>query len=311
MRRFKNILLIYDQSENILERVVTLTKNNQAKLTIIDIVKELPWDMQMLITMMTPQELQERLIKKLQEQLTQVAEPIRDSGIQVFTRVLVGTPFMEIVRDVLRNERDLVIMSSERRGKLREHLFSSMAIHLMRKCPCPVWVIKPDQQKQFTTVLAAVDPDPTDAVRNGLNSKIMGLATSLARNEKCELHVVHAWQVIDEIDLINLTELSPIEVEELTAKTKDKHANLLNNLFEKCDFSGMNLQVHLIKDSAEMAIPDLAKRVNADVLVMGTVCRTGIEGFFIGNTAENVLREVDCSVLTVKPEGFVTPIKLS
>jgi nucleotide-binding universal stress UspA family protein len=45
-----------------------------------------------------------------------------------------------------------------------------------------------------------------------------------------------------------------------------------------------------------------------DLLVMGTVCRTGISGFLIGNTAEEVLNQIDCSVLTVKPEGFVTPV---
>ena len=43
---------------------------------------------------------------------------------------------------------------------------------------------------------------------------------------------------------------------------------------------------------------------------MGTVCRTGIAGFFIGNTAESILQQVDCSVLTVKPDGFVSPVVL-
>jgi nucleotide-binding universal stress UspA family protein len=47
-----------------------------------------------------------------------------------------------------------------------------------------------------------------------------------------------------------------------------------------------------------------------DLLVMGTVCRTGIAGFLIGNTAEEVLNQVDCSVLTRKPVGFVTPVTL-
>jgi len=43
---------------------------------------------------------------------------------------------------------------------------------------------------------------------------------------------------------------------------------------------------------------------------MGTVCRTGVAGFFIGNTAEMVVQEIDCSVLAIKPDGFVTPVKL-
>jgi len=45
-----------------------------------------------------------------------------------------------------------------------------------------------------------------------------------------------------------------------------------------------------------------------DLLVMGTVCRTGSPGLIIGNTAERVLDSVKCSVLTVKPAGFVSPI---
>jgi len=42
---------------------------------------------------------------------------------------------------------------------------------------------------------------------------------------------------------------------------------------------------------------------------MGTVCRTGIPGYFIGNTAESILSEVSCSVLTLKPEGFISPVE--
>jgi nucleotide-binding universal stress UspA family protein len=41
---------------------------------------------------------------------------------------------------------------------------------------------------------------------------------------------------------------------------------------------------------------------------MGTVARTGIPGLLIGNTAEGVLNQVDCSLLALKPEGFVSPV---
>jgi len=41
---------------------------------------------------------------------------------------------------------------------------------------------------------------------------------------------------------------------------------------------------------------------------MGTVGRVGIPGFFIGNTAEEILKRVECSVLAIKPAGFVSPV---
>ena len=47
-----------------------------------------------------------------------------------------------------------------------------------------------------------------------------------------------------------------------------------------------------------------------DLVVMGTVARAGIAGMLIGNTAERVLRKLPCSVLTVKPDGFVSPVRL-
>jgi nucleotide-binding universal stress UspA family protein len=43
---------------------------------------------------------------------------------------------------------------------------------------------------------------------------------------------------------------------------------------------------------------------------MGTVARTGVAGLFIGNTAEAILEQIECSVLAVKPEGFETPVSL-
>jgi len=46
------------------------------------------------------------------------------------------------------------------------------------------------------------------------------------------------------------------------------------------------------------------------LVVIGTVGRSGVPGLLIGNTAEKVLSTVDCSVLTLKPEGFETPIEV-
>jgi nucleotide-binding universal stress UspA family protein len=43
---------------------------------------------------------------------------------------------------------------------------------------------------------------------------------------------------------------------------------------------------------------------------MGTVARTGIPGFIMGNTAETILNQIDASVLAIKPPGFGTPVTL-
>ena len=67
---------------------------------------------------------------------------------------------------------------------------------------------------------------------------------------------------------------------------------------------------HLVKGSARKEVPALAKELAVDCIVMGTVARTGVRGFIMGNTAETILEQIDCSVLAVKPEGFLTPVTL-
>jgi universal stress protein E len=64
----------------------------------------------------------------------------------------------------------------------------------------------------------------------------------------------------------------------------------------------------VIEGNAEDVILSLAREKHIELIIMGTVGRVGVPGLFIGNTAEEVLRQVDCSVLTVKPDGFVTPV---
>jgi universal stress protein E len=72
-------------------------------------------------------------------------------------------------------------------------------MHLMRKCPCPVWVMKPTRRERFHRILAGVDPSFADEEENLLNIKIIDLATSLAKMDQSELRIVHAWNFRTEL----------------------------------------------------------------------------------------------------------------
>lgn len=71
-----------------------------------------------------------------------------------------------------------------------------------------------------------------------------------------------------------------------------------------------DIQTHIERGEAWQAITAVEKAHNIDLIVMGTIDRAGIPGFFIGTTAETVLRQVNCSVLTIKPSQFVSPVTL-
>ncbi|CSA27563.1 universal stress protein family 1 [Vibrio cholerae] len=67
--------------------------------------------------------------------------------------------------------------------------------------------------------------------------------------------------------------------------------------------------IHHLHGKPDELIPEWVTAENIDILVMGTLARTGIAGFVIGNTAENIVQSIECSLVALKPEGFVSPIK--
>jgi nucleotide-binding universal stress UspA family protein len=171
--------------------------------------------------------------------------------------------------------------------------------------------MKPNQPKQLSRILAAVDPNPIDEERNALNYKIMDLATSLALRERCELLVIHTWTFPMEARLRGMSRnLPPEKIDQWIEGTKNHHKGSLVNFLQHYDFKNLNHQVYFLKGAAGKLIPELIKIREVELIVMGTVCRTGVPGLLIGNTSERILRQVDCSVLTVKPDGFITPVKL-
>jgi nucleotide-binding universal stress UspA family protein len=126
--------------------------------------------------------------------------------------------------------------------------------------------------------------------------------------DEAELHVVHAWSMPGESLLRGpFTPQSRAEVDDRLAAEEERRAELLDRLLRGLGAGSQPPKAHLIHGEARAVIPALARDLDIDLIALGTVCRTGLPGLLMGNTAEEVLRQVDCSVLTVKPEGFSCP----
>ena len=100
------------------------------------------------------------------------------------------------------------------------------------------------------------------------------------------------------------------KVDAMVADRRDASAEAFNEFVDQFDLSDIKASKKLIHGEPGDVIPPLAKREGIDLIIMGSVARTGIAGFLIGNTAERILQDVDCSVLAVKPESFETPVEL-
>ena len=307
MKRFKNILYHADGNHSTAEslgRAVKLAESNNAKLTVMDVIaeSELAADVERRYQL----DLQDLLRQRRLEQLEALVEPFTNDGLSIRIQVISGKPFIALISEIQRNGHDLLIKPPHLSEGLTERLFyGSFDLHLLRKCPCPVWIDRPESAHPYRQILAAVDP--TDESCPELNRLILDLASSLAERESAQLHVVHAWQMPGESILRSgRARISHTELEKLLTDTEQSHRERLNELVECYGLK----QIHLLKQRPAKAITSLADQFEADLIVMGTVGRTGLPGLIIGNTAEDVLQTTHTSVLAVKPKGFVSPVTL-
>ncbi|OAH99130.1 hypothetical protein A1353_21190 [Methylomonas methanica] len=314
MKRFKNILYVaefaVDQSLAI-ARVIALAENNQARLTFLHVVEQPR--LGALLDLFTPEQIDMQLREQERHKLEALV--LGYSSVNpVDLQIRIGSPFIEIVRQTLDGDHDLVIKLARGGQGIQGHLFGSTDMHLLRKCPRPVWLMRPAEKANYAKIMAAVDFDPwsPDGADDSLNRRILELASSVALSDFAELHLVHVW---DSMLSAWAGEIPYKTVETQIEAERARYQSGLDDLAVKLRhwigdeaYNYLSPRLHLIRGSARDDIPALAARLDVNLLVMGTVARTGIKGLIIGNTAEVILNGILCSVLAVKPDGFVSPL---
>lgn len=280
-------------------RVGQLAAQNQARVTLFGTVVE-PTRLQRLLH---TAEFEQKLIDAERQALDERLERCRSLTGDADTEVLIaiGDPAQSIIEQVQLAGHDLVVVTTD-----AEHPQPAAFKRLLRKCPCPVWVLRPNRERK-QRILAAVNPDPSEA---GLNTTVLEVAACIADLDDGELHVVHAWELYGESAMRHsaFVGVPEDEVEDLLDKERTHREAALRDLLGSTLGGETQPQVHLAKGNPSEVIPALVTKQRITMLVIGTVARAGIAGKIMGNTAEQILDQVSCSVVAAKPPGFVSPV---
>jgi universal stress protein E len=251
--------------------------------------------------------LTEAVVERRLTELEALTAPYEGAGVMMYTQVLTGTPCVEVIRQVQRDGHDLLIKAPRAGKGLTAQALGSTDMHLLRKCPCPVWIDRPQRAHPYRTLLVAVDP--TDPLAGDLSRLILDLATALAAREQAALQVVHVWCLRGEALLRGgWAGIDPADIEALLAGTERGHREALDRVLAQYGMTAADPNVHLVKGEAATVIDALAEELRADLILMGTLGRTDVPGLFISSTAEEVLRTTRTSVLALKPSGFASPV---
>lgn len=310
MLSYKKILLVSNgllEIKNSLKQAVRLAHQNHAKLDLLVVCPELPKE----ILEYKPV-LEFSIAEKFKHEMKLVRHEISVMESDVhpgFKIEFNNIPSIFIIRQIIKNGYDLLIKDAE--SSLENRGFKAIDMDLLRKCPCPVWLSKATEKKDHEKSIAvAIDPLSATEEGHALSLQLLETARVLANTCNEKLTIISSWDYIFEAYLIRHLSMQ-VDTEDLdrfVSDTNKRHHEALNQLIRESAITG-NYEVAHLRGSPDDVISKFIQENNIDILVMGTVGRNNIPGFVIGNTAENVLQNVNCSLFAMKPYGFMSPIK--
>lgn len=217
------------------------------------------------------------------------------------SEISIGKGAETIVERSLEPDVDCIVLSAGDDPHQR-----AVVDRVIRLAECPVWLLRPTRARTCR-VLAAIHPEPGEL---DLNLEIIERATGVARETGGELTIMSAWEVYGEHTLqhSSFLRLPEKDFHEIWIGRGEMTEKSLRDVVEAIK-PDIKHEVKAVHGSPVEAIHAEVKAGKINQLVIGTVGRAGLTGALLGNTAEQVIRDVRCSVLVVKAPGFVSPLR--
>jgi nucleotide-binding universal stress UspA family protein len=296
MPQFTSALVVASgPTDPVIPLVSRLAVAHRTTVTVADVMERAPAYLRPLL----PREwnLPRQLRAQKTAALERSAARIRRLGIETRVALLEGTPVPALVREVARAGHDLLAIAASAPGEVRPA--GTTAARLVRECPCPTLLVRPGRRRRHR-VLVAIDPGHGGRGNAAMSASLLETGIAIAEAVEDELHVLHAWQVYDERHL-RRHGLTGREMERFVRGAREEATEALERTIAPYRRHLPAGNIHLERGTPRKVIPAFAVKHRIELLVIGTVARSGLAGHLIGNTAEILLGQMPCSMLVVRP----------
>lgn len=229
--------------------------------------------------------------------------PDEQNNVQCIVRS--GRPWLELLK-VSRNAPDVMTVCGTRNaGTVSRILFGSTGMKLLRNAAGPVWLVqpRPDDDDQLD-ILATTD-------LTEVGQDILMTSVALGKALPTRLHVLHVVEDIPE-RYLRRSRLTSDEAAIRIQKSREQAEHAVHDQLAGTDYRTLQqgMRIHVRTGNAEDCILETIREFHINLLIMATQARGGVAAMLPGNTAEQLLPELPCSVIVLKPDDFVSPVQL-
>ncbi|MDJ0879438.1 MAG: universal stress protein [Halieaceae bacterium] len=212
-------------------------------------------------------------VDKFQALFNGCVDRARNEGIEVTGELEWAADWrMAAVEAAARSSASMIFKHYTPHSDVEREIRTTYDWTLLRLAPCPVLMIKNRRDWKNRRVLAAVCPDASSEAHQKLNNQIISFAQRFSDAYGSEAHIISAFE-----DL--------------------RHQPRVDTIAESCGIA--EEFVHVVKGRPADAIRETAEDIGADLILIGTVGRSGIRGTIVGNTSERLLDHTPSDVLVL------------
>ncbi len=308
MSKFNKILVVIDPASDhqpALSRALHLAeKCPDTSITLFLAIYDFSYEMTSMLSVDERSAMRKGVIQQREAWLEELIEEPRQNGVDIQLNVVWhNRPYESIVAHVITQQHDLLIKATHEHDTLGSIIFTPTDWHLLRKCPCPVLMVKEHCWPENSKIIAAVNLASDNEDHDNLNDKIVNEAKCFAETLNSEPVLLNTYPATPVNITIELPEFDPASY---TDAVRGHHLTAMKALRQK---HGMpEEQTRVEEGLAEDVIPDVAKQLDAELVILGTTGRTGLSAIFIGNTAEHTIDKLNCDLLALKPPGYISPL---
>lgn len=166
---------------------------------------------------------------------------------------------------------------------------------LFRNASVPVYIVAKNTSEQAKNILVALDVLANSAEKQLLNKKLIEQAMKLSTQTGAALHCAY---VIGMPTFFNNLKL--IDHDDYVRKAKAEVHAKFSTIIQK-DVIPADC-IHVEQGEPWDVISGLAKKLDVECVVVGTMGRKGLAGKLVGNTAEKIIRVVETDLMVISPE---------
>ncbi len=306
MRDLKTIVLGTDFSQSAnaaLTYAIGIAKKFDARLVIVVVYDAVHLMIEMLPELgPVPEEFPSNFPtrEKLQKALDGLAAQAAAEGVQTETQIKDGRAYVSLIQVARDMKAGMLIMGTRGLKGVDHFLIGSTAEQVVRMSPCPVLTVRvpvngrsPKEIPDIKHILVPVD-------FSMFSQEAVECVVPTAKRFNAEVYLVHAIeQYVYVSSLHGFTTRSAADENE-----RKRASDQMTKLIQMFHDNGIQATSRICEGLPDAEIMKAAQESHADLIVMGTHGRTGLQHTLVGSVAEKVVRRSSCPVMTVKSPTF-------